>query len=95
MSEYSTNGFEQGNRTVNSYKSASDFDSYHSVQNSERVYGKLVQRAPEAISDLIADQFSRDYLKVLSKQEQKDQLKINIMKKNEKMLKIGQRDKFL
>ena len=69
MSEYSNNGFEQGNRTINSYKSASDFDNSHhnSNQSSERVYGKLVQRAPEAMSDLLADQFSRDYVKVMNK----------------------------
>ena len=98
MSEYSNNGFEQANRTINSYKSASDFDrnsNQNSNQSSDRVYGKLVQRAPEAMSDLLADQFSRDYVKVMSKQEKKDQLKINIMKKNDKMLKIEQRDKFL
>ena len=47
------------------------------------------------MTDLIADQYSRDYLRVLSKQEQKDQAKMQVIKKNEKLLKLGQRDKFL
>ena len=79
--EYS-NGFDKANKTIHSYNSVHDFETAHS-QKSDIIYGKLVQRAPESISDLMADQYSRDYIQILNKQDQKDQIKISIIKKNE------------
>ena len=76
MSEYS-NGFDQNaDQTIKSHKSVSDFGSTQGQNSTERVYGKLVDRAPETMQDLIADQYSRDYIKALAQQDRKDQVKI-------------------